>query len=328
MKIFFYGGCHAQVFARVFREWGSADVCDVVVNYELIASNLPFPYERLHNYDAVVFSPINNKDEYNTKYIEDYCNKHGIKSISYPWMQWNGYHPFTEKREFLGLNHWFPVGHDLEPDQARIEIVKSAEITTDRLKQHEETNRTNLKISDFILKYYRDTRLFLTPDHPSNVLYRYAVWEISKRLSIDVSHDFYRYEQLLQPEIILPIQPAVSAALDLRFEASDEYRFDAAGGTFKMYGPEYAKFGQHLNSDALRVFSRSKIEVIDYKTTESDDFRPQNDPAVGSSLIGRVVSDEGSNLVVEFLAAKDGIIPDPTIQTIKDSEWKVSSRVG
>lgn len=50
---------------------------------------------------------------------------------------------------------------------------------------------TDVKVSDFILKNYKKTKLFLTPNHPSHVILIEIARQILEKLNVDVS-EFYK----------------------------------------------------------------------------------------------------------------------------------------
>lgn len=53
-------------------------------------------------------------------------------------------------------------------------VQSDLEQTTAKLRERDISGEADIPVADFILENYRDQRLFLTPVHPSNVLYRYV----------------------------------------------------------------------------------------------------------------------------------------------------------
>ena len=92
-KVLFYGGCHANVLRAIFDRYCLyKDVkFDLIMNYLLIAAGKEFPYEELYKYDMVIYSPISNHGTYNTSNLLKACGDFGVKTLCYPWLQWNGY---------------------------------------------------------------------------------------------------------------------------------------------------------------------------------------------------------------------------------------------
>ena len=108
MNVLLYGGCHALVLRNYLEGACPGEVaCTLIVNFELIRSGAPFPYDALGGFDAVVYSPIENKGAYNTAHLDDACRRLGIPAIRYPWLEWHGYCPGAAKGAFAGRVQWF-----------------------------------------------------------------------------------------------------------------------------------------------------------------------------------------------------------------------------
>jgi hypothetical protein len=85
MKLLIYGGCHASAIKFILDKYSLCDVVvDTLVNYRLISTREPFPFDRLLQYDFVLFNPILNRAEYNTTLVEDHCRAKGIRFFKYP----------------------------------------------------------------------------------------------------------------------------------------------------------------------------------------------------------------------------------------------------
>ena len=254
MKDMFYGGCHAGILRRVFSRHaeGSHDF-SVVRNFELIKSGQSFPFDALAESDAIVFSPV-RRAEYSTAVIQEFCAARGIKTISYPWMQWQALYPFSKKGPFLGGTSWRYDGvfNDIAfegVDQAAKKttgpdldeaIKTNFAISHNRLVDFEKEFGTDITASDYILENYKKTRLFLTPDHPTQALYSYLAREVSSRLGVKISSDFYYSGAEPQQGIKLPIMPRVSDLLDLSYRDSD-FENQTAFGSSALNWREYLK---------------------------------------------------------------------------------------
>jgi len=100
MKVLFYGGCHAPILCQIFKRHATsvtADSFEFLVNFKIIDSGKPFPYSDAKKYSTVVMSPINNQGQWNTEHLLEFCRSNGIKTVVFPWLQWNGYFPEVEK---------------------------------------------------------------------------------------------------------------------------------------------------------------------------------------------------------------------------------------
>ncbi|WP_182913792.1 hypothetical protein [Sphingobium terrigena] len=195
---------------------------DCLINFDLIRKNKPFPWAKARKYDAIVFSPIQHAD-YRTELLKEFCEKHGIKYISYPWMQWNGYFPEAKKGEFLGGVSWmYPVLYDKKKNNFKNKyFIENLRHSDKLIQDFEIKHEVDIRISNFIENNFRNKRLFLTPDHPTAFMYRYLVNEVADKLSINMDMSYWLSAYEPQGGIKLPIRPGVAEALDLDFVDAD-----------------------------------------------------------------------------------------------------------
>src|SRR4051794_36823300 len=107
MRILAYGGCHAAILQRVLAKYGPSDLdVQLIRNYDVIASGKPFPLGSVDESDMVIFNPILNRPEYDTKLLEARCDERGIPYFKYTWMQWNGYYPGFKSRRSDFYTGW------------------------------------------------------------------------------------------------------------------------------------------------------------------------------------------------------------------------------
>lgn len=203
MRILLYGGCHALVL-RDYLQHAFADrfECTLIVNFELIGSGEAFPYSSLDRFDAVLFSPIENKVGYNTTDLVEACGRRGVLPLCFAWMEWHGYFPGAVKGVFNGRFRWHYPGlveraanhvGGLDafcdeviasfPDDATVDAV--AEASTARVRAAERRHGIVPAMSDYILRDHRAHRLFLVPDHPSRRYYVHLLRAILPRLGVD-----------------------------------------------------------------------------------------------------------------------------------------------
>lgn len=236
-RVLLYGGCHALVLRDLLTtHFDDRVIATLIVNFELIRSGRPFPYEELRNYDVVIYSPIENKGEYNTIHLAEAGREMGIQTICFPWLEWHGYCPGARKGEFKHRFQWrYPALADAAssfrnfsdfvdwvveefPDDATVDANFS--MSTALLRASEARYDMQVRVSDFILEHYRDTRLFLISDHPSLALYLHVLRQILElvgiadagllaRLARDGEEPQWRWRT--------PILPRVAQRLALRF---------------------------------------------------------------------------------------------------------------
>lgn len=248
MKILVYGGCHAGAIKKILDGFSQKDISvDILVNYTLIASGKPFPYELIKNYDFIIFNPILNKGDYNTVFLEEFCKSNAIRVIKYPWLQWGGYFPNPKKKQWgdkaeWGLSYLTELSKKIILENANRSVdfqfdsfyeslfnskyfsfmESEVEKTTNILRKREEAGQVDFKISDFILKNYQKRQLFLTPDHGANFLYVFVIKQICDGLGIPVKIG-NGMESEIQEGIRIPILPGVQEALGLKFQNHEYY---------------------------------------------------------------------------------------------------------
>ena len=240
MRILLYGGCHAQVLRDYLRAAFPADLdCTLIVNFELIRNGMPFPYESLQNYDFVIFSPIENKAEYNTDLLVAMCRRIGVPAICFPWLEWHGYCPGAAKGVFKHRFQWYYPGliekasvyratfdefcDDVIatfPDDDAIDSCFAS--STVHFRAAERRNEMSFSIAEFLLENFRKSRLFLVPDHPSGVCYQRVFSEVLRSMGTDPKEVACRIASVMGDEPQwrwrMPIMPRVARRLGLDFE--------------------------------------------------------------------------------------------------------------
>ena len=240
MKLLIYGGCHALIIKRLIDELGppGRHTVDVLINFELVARGLPFPYEILPNYDVVLYSPVENKGEYNTCHLDDACVEAGVPPIRFPWLEWHGHAPGADKDGFWGHHGWyFPGLIDLARRHSDLDaFVREARETfpsdetirevfaysTRRLVDQETRIGCEVRISDFILDRFCEQRMFHIPDHPTLTLYRHVLCQLERLLGERLIASWPADLPEPQPEEITPILPRVAAVTGLAPALTDE----------------------------------------------------------------------------------------------------------
>lgn len=277
MKIFFYGGCHAIILNERFKQFVNEPIeSDLLVNFLLIASGEPFPYSRLKDFDCVVYSPIENKGDYNTDKLTDYCASNAIKCISYPWLEWHGYCPGAVKGDFLNQTEW----HYPELLKKRVEFTSFADFSEFAVKEFpddhtidssmerssailsalEERNNTDVRISGFIRDNFQTSRLFNISDHPSNALYVHVMKEIARTLDLDFDDERAAGATDWQWQERTPIFPRVRERLGLEFGDPiwrSETKFPNVTVPLETYLQLY------FHNDSEIATSKSATELID-----------------------------------------------------------------
>jgi len=236
MKILFYGGCHGSALRRIAEQFdtGAHQVVHLT-NFVLIQRGEPFPYDYAAGFDLIIFSPILNKEGWNTDRLEIFCEERKIPYIKYPWIEWSGYFPGMEKMDFGWHSEWWNLALRneaarfgsfeqfyeavLEGDILAEEARANRAFTTDYLRSFEVN--THVGIVDFLEKNHQRERLMLTPDHAATSLYKHVVRQIEAIAGRIVDPGFYHTAFEIQAGMETPIIPSVARALELQFAGSD-----------------------------------------------------------------------------------------------------------
>lgn len=295
MRVLFYGGCHAMALRRIFEQYVPGVEVDHITNYKLIRENVGFPYDHLKRFDWVVFNPILNKEAYNTVHLEAFAKANGVKTLKYPWLQWQGYYPTVRKISPDWYTGYWLSGLDAVAERSPTfdhfcEQVFHGQALADEARQQFEATtgylqrletHADLNVSDFVLRNYQTQRLFLTPDHPSLATYKHLVRLVSEALGCKVDPSFYWSAQEVQQGIQIPILPSVSRALGITFAAGD-FQHNLVYGDDVFPLREFLKL--HYFKDLVRV------------ATAKQRTRLHSDPADPEAP--RFVVPEGDRLLV------------------------------
>jgi len=306
LNVLFYGGCHAYVLKNTFNAFApNGHSFDCLINFDLIRANEPFPWAKMKNFDAIVFSPIQHED-YKTELLKKFCDDHGIKHIAYPWMQWNGYFPAVKKGDFLGGVSWqYPdlYGPKAKPPEKRF-ILDNLDQSDEILRNFEKRHDVDVVISYFVRNNYRKRRLFLTPDHPTAFMYRYLVREIAEKLGIKLDASYWLSAYEPQAGIKLPIRPGVAEALELDFVDAD-FENSTAFGNMTLPWSGYVqlyelKGGRVLEAKAATIIkgrpvARAELAPSEFTSVRAGDiivFEEDSKKSLdghwhGSVLLGR-----------------------------------------
>lgn len=303
MNVLFYGGCHAYVLKNTFESFASeGHNFDYLINFDLIRNNKPFPWGKARGYDVIVFSPIQHAD-YRTELLKEFCEKHGIKYISYPWMQWNGYFPEAKKGDFLGGVSWmYPTLYDKKNRKYKKNFfIENLHNSNKMLRDFELKHEVDISIYSFIENNFRNKRLFLTPDHPTGFMYRYLVKEISDKFSIDIDMSYWLSAYEPQGGIKLPIRPGVAEALDLNFFDAD-FENCTAFGDLTMPWSAYLqlydmKGGEILEAKSTTIIkdrpvTRTELASTEFTVVSAGDiiiFSKEDMPPIEGHIFGTVL---------------------------------------
>lgn len=251
-RILILANCQATALARIIEgvigQNGTAqfEVIPCQPFFELPASAEDDVLQKLKLCDVLLYQPhFKGKwtPEWRTSnFWVKYCSAKHI--ISFPSLFFSGYNPeltYIKKPNGRHLNEGFSDYHDkrilkfyldgcsesiAKRDLFRLKLSEKSvkanlEAAIAELNSREESDQLDVKVSEFILANYRKERLFYTVNHPSNYLLYFVVDEVIRILNIKNVIRPRLTQELLKYDVY-PISGAVSKALKLDFDCSDE----------------------------------------------------------------------------------------------------------
>jgi hypothetical protein len=237
-----------------------------LLNFNAIKNKISISEEVIKKTSLFIYQPIDKfYGEQSTDYILSKLPSDCIK-IAFPYIYFKGYWPQTSENPVNKPDEKYPYGKFPYGDYNVINMISNNSIETIKIMQQlnkidfydekilldniEQTienlsNRelsTDIKVSEFIRKNYRNYYLFHTPNHPSNIMATYVTNQILEILGIAPLSQAHQSEILGSYQ--LPIYPSVITALNLKFMTVDSpYKlpFSKEKLTFTQYLSEYMK---------------------------------------------------------------------------------------
>jgi hypothetical protein len=308
MSLLIYGGCHADVFRSILQRYVTAPRLSVeaIINFQIIRRGEPFPYDQLGRFDAVIYTPVANKGQWNTSHVVEACQRLGIRTFCLPWLEWRGTFPTAVKKSQTFLDGWhYPVLYEKAREfpslDAFVEAACDGDLlaeearaglgaTTGALRAQEEAHAADIRVSDLVLERYRQTRLFMTPDHPARALYWPLAEGIAKLLELRLDPSFASASWEPQGQSRLPILPSVGRALGLEYTDSGFRQAGFSRGR-RFTLRQYLAFYYHSNARCFQWLAKAPTAI-------------KHQPVLSTKLAPEEVSrcSEGEEIIAELLA--------------------------
>ena len=209
-NIVIYSNCQSKGI-RFFLNLVIEGNYEEILNYEYIRHKKELPLDVIKKADIFIYQPIDKKHGvYSTDpSVSDGVMSHlspNCKTITFPYIYnsafW-GIVPHGYGNDIVGNTNHDKKYINTEPIKKLKSEGKSFETVTQMflngeidfkykerfdecikiLKEKEEV--CDVKVSDFILKYTKNIRLFLTPNHPTTQVYIHCVNQILRKLKIN-----------------------------------------------------------------------------------------------------------------------------------------------
>ena len=308
----------------------------VLINFQLIASGEAFPYAELSKYDAIIYSPIENKEGYNTPALRAYCESIGCQTICFPWLEWHGYCPGALKGAFRGRHQWHYarladlaagfatfdrfVSHvtDAFPDDDTID--GTLEASTARLRASEVRHATDIKVADYIVDNFRSSRLFLISDHAGLALYLHLIDQIVDLLGLQTVSAWPSCEP--QWQFRTPIMPRVARRLGLTFQDTQWADYQVLPDTSWDLQTYLALY---YYADSLIMGPMDRAEILGRALSPDKTMFVNGN----TRLLARPSATSRSDDLAEYVLLKD--LADPLVSLaagtsfcVKPNEWTTS----
>lgn len=340
-KLLIYGGCHALVLRDMLAALFPEDVkVTLLVNFELIRLGQPFPYERLPDFDCVLYSPIENKADYNTEHLVEACSSLSIEAFCFPWLEWHGYCPDAAKGNFKHRFQWRYVGlaaaassfDDFEkyadwaiesyPDDTTIDTTFAKSIAI--LREAEDRYAMPIRVSDFILEHYRHSRLFLISDHPSLAIYIHVLLQILDLIGLEGAAGCAQLasrQEEPQWRWRAPIFPRVAARLGLRFAGTCWIDDEVVPGR-SIDLRSYLRLYYYGTSVILGPIGAASISPLSTKV--SNHAVEQTTRLVADHLTRRGDDDHAEYRLIEVLSGRSVPIDQNQHFSIDKNQWRTA----
>lgn len=252
-----YGNCQVEVISEYLKKKFSNELeINYIANYKKIWANEKLPIEIIKNADIFIYHPINGHGEYDTDYLKSQLVKKKCKCISFAYLYFLGYFPdlvlMPSSKSFTygskTLNQFIINRDSLDKIINKLVdinlfskqfVFEKYNHTIGELRKREQ--KTDIKLADFIERNFRKHRLFLSVNHPSNLLFIELLKGILAKIGLKVKNleadPFFESEVMsCWPTGI--IYPSVAAAFNLEFDISYAY-FSKEKVSFNEYIAHY-----------------------------------------------------------------------------------------
>ena len=197
-----YGNCQTEIIQRFLAESEEFITKYIIINIPRVCQESDAEWDaiirsKLFSFcDLFIYQIVSDNNKYgvlrSTSKIIELLTENCFK-ISIPNIYFDGYFPQIEKNKYNvledvqedGLFKWGDkfvnelLANGVDKNEIvkiifdekflpRMEIQKCIDDSFENLKQREKN--TNIKISDYILDYYKERQLFFSPNHPNNEL--------------------------------------------------------------------------------------------------------------------------------------------------------------
>lgn len=251
--IVIYTNCQGRFIFHYLKGYFQEHHRIFIENYEYIYSKLELPIIPIMLCDIFIYQPVDNQHgKYSTSSIVKLLKESCI-SIGFPSLYSDIYPLYNEGNFFVGIEciiNYKKEGKTLADllemyDNNTFDFLldKRFESSMKHLIMNE--TKCNIKVSNFIYKYYKKYNLFHSQNHPSGILISFISIEIMKLLGI--LYDIDVFSQNIIFGSTFPHSRYQKVELDLQYnigDSNDYYRekiiqvYNADRTVLKIKNPE------------------------------------------------------------------------------------------
>lgn len=235
MKITFYGSCQLQAISKLMNS--DSHEFQVILNWVYILGQLPLPEINPDIFIYQVYNPIGKNKNYHTNTVIKMLKEKNpnVILISVPFLDFNGYWPdhIVDPRNELTKSDALPYG--LFPQQSGVlssytsfnELLRNynnQHYPEEYIKKHIQTalnklevneKNCNIKVSQFIKKYYLSKQLFYSIQHPCNEVLYHMTQQINNILNWKTNE--WNFPEKLKDHSVL-VLPCIQKVLNFNVQ--------------------------------------------------------------------------------------------------------------
>jgi len=218
-NIVIYSNCQSKGI-RFFLNLAIEGNYEEILNYEYIRHKKELPLDVIKKADIFIYQPIDKKHGvYSTDpSVENNILSHlspNCKTVTFPYIYNSAFWGFvphgygndivgntTHNKKYINTKPIEKLKREGKSIETVIQMFLDGDIDFEYQKRYDECIKIlkekedvcDVKVSDFILKYTKDIRLFLTPNHPTTQVYIHCVNQIIQKLGINKYLDQGNYD--------------------------------------------------------------------------------------------------------------------------------------
>jgi hypothetical protein len=282
--IYIHGNCQTLAIERIL-----AEIFEIRKNFIVISNavhnvdlnHLEYVLSSIVRADYFICQPVKlgyrKTNKLSTEYLKSLL-KDSCKVISFPNIFFEGYfpeqlvfdinvlnspcHDYNLLRFYLKGNSVETINHAIKLGDfyKKEDVLYNFNSSLEELQRRELENALDIKVSEIILKEYRENKLFHTINHPTRKMLLYVLEYILQKLDIEVNLPEQGCDPINQFEF--PLQPNVYSILKCNFDNPQVYKIrNSTYDRVKYIKTSIDEYNLH-NVDWKAILSTEKSQRI------------------------------------------------------------------